>query len=115
MEMLVIADEIIRDVRCVMGGVEVSERTLAREAIHRAKPGGGFLADDHTLDSWKWAQWRPQLIDRLRYDTWVAKGSKDMTTRANERALEILAEHEVPPLPEAAEEVIAEVIKVREA
>jgi trimethylamine--corrinoid protein Co-methyltransferase len=37
MEMVVITDEIIRDVRYLMGGVEVSERTLAREAIHRGK------------------------------------------------------------------------------
>ncbi len=115
MEMLVVADEIIRDVRYVMGGVEVSQRTLARETIHRAKPGGGFLADDHTLDNWRWAQWRPELIDRMRYDRWVQKGRQDMTTRANERARQILAEHEVPPLPEAAEEVIAEVLKEREA
>jgi len=114
MEMLVVVDEIIREVRYVMGGVEVSERTLAREAIHRAKPGGGFLADDHTLDNWRWAQWRPELIDRMRYDRWVEEGRQDMTTRANARAHEILAEHEVPPLPEAAEEVIAEVLKERE-
>jgi trimethylamine--corrinoid protein Co-methyltransferase len=115
MEMLVIADEIIRDVRYVMAGVEVTDRTLAREAIHRAKPGAGFLADDHTLDNWRWAQWRPELIDRMRYDRWLKKGSKDMTARASERAREILAEHEVPPLPQAAEEVIAEVLKAREA
>jgi trimethylamine--corrinoid protein Co-methyltransferase len=115
MEMLVIADEIIRDVRFVMGGVEVSQRTLAREAIHRARPGGGFLADDHTLDSWKWAQWRPDLIDRTRYDRWVKRGRKDMTARANERAREILAQHEVPPLPEAAEKVIAKVLEERKA
>jgi len=51
-EMLVIADEIIRDVRFVMDGVEVSQRTLARDAIHRATPGAGFLADDHTLAGW---------------------------------------------------------------
>jgi trimethylamine--corrinoid protein Co-methyltransferase len=114
MEMLVVVDEIIREVRYVMGGVEVSERTLARQAIHRAKPGGGFLADDNTLDNWKWAQWRPALIDRMRYDRWVEKGRQDMTARANERAREILAEHEVPPLPEAADEVIAEVLKERE-
>jgi trimethylamine--corrinoid protein Co-methyltransferase len=113
MEMLVMCDEIIRDVRFIMDGVEVSERTLAREAIHRAKPGGGFLADDHTLDNWDWAQWRPDLINRMRYDRWVKKGSKDMTTRANERAREILAEHEVEPLPEAAEEAIAEVLEKR--
>ena len=114
MEMLVVVDEIIREVRYVMGGVEVSQRTLAREAIHRAKPGGGFLSDDHTLDNWKWAQWRPALIDRMRYDRWVEAGRQDMTARANERARQILAEHQVPPLPEAAEEVIAEVLKERE-
>jgi trimethylamine--corrinoid protein Co-methyltransferase len=113
MEMLVIADEIVRDVRYVMGGVEVSERTLAREAIHQAKPGSGFLAADHTLANWDWAQWRPELIDRMRYDRWVQKGRKDMTARANERARKILAEHQVPPLPSAAEQVIAEIIKER--
>jgi trimethylamine--corrinoid protein Co-methyltransferase len=113
MEMLVVCDEIIRDVRRIVDGVEVSQRTLAREAIHRAQPGGGFLADDHTLDNWKWAQWRPALIDRMRYDRWVEKGRQDMTARANERAREILAEHEVPPLLEEAETVISEVLKER--
>jgi trimethylamine--corrinoid protein Co-methyltransferase len=113
MEMLVIADEIIREVRYIMGGVEVSERTLAREAIHRAEPGAGFLADDHTLDNWRWAQWRPMLIDRMRYDRWMDKGGKDMVTRANERAREILAEHQVPPLPGGAEEVIVDVLERR--
>ena len=114
MEMLVIADEIIRDVRFIMDGVEVSERTLARQAIHRAKPGGGFLANDHTLQNWKWAQWRPELIDRTHYGRWSNKGSKDMTARANERARQVLGEHEVSPLSEAVEKTIAEVLKKRE-
>jgi trimethylamine--corrinoid protein Co-methyltransferase len=113
MELLVIADEIIRDVRFFIGGVEVSERALAREAIHRASPGGGFLADDHTLDNWRWAQWRPRVIDRTRYDRWVAHGSLDMAARANERAREVLANHDVPLLPLAAEEEIAQVLKKR--
>jgi trimethylamine--corrinoid protein Co-methyltransferase len=110
MEMLVIADEIIRNVRFFMGGVEVSERTLARQAIHRAQPGGGFLADDHTLDNWRWAQWCPSLIDRTRYDRWRESGAMDMAARANERARKLLAEHEVPQLSQTAEKVIAEVL-----
>ena len=113
MEMLVVCDEIIRDVRFIMDGVEVSERTLAREAIHRAQPGGGFLADNHTLDNWKWAQFRPAMIDRTRYSRWVDEGSKDMAVRANERARQILDEHEVPPLSEEAEKTIAEVLEKR--
>ena len=114
-EMIVMADEIIREVRSIVGGVEVSERTLAREAIHRAQPGSGFLADDHTLKNWKWAQWHPELMDRMRYDRWVAEGRKDMAARANERARKILIEHQAPPLPEAAEKVIAEVFTERAA
>jgi trimethylamine--corrinoid protein Co-methyltransferase len=115
MEMLVVADEIIRELRFIMDGVEVSERTLAREVIHRANPGSGFLADDHTLDNWKWAQWRPSLIDRSRYNRWVEHGSMDMCNRANKRARQILREHEVPPLPAAAEEAIAAVLQARAA
>jgi len=113
MEMIVMADEIIREMRSIMGGVLVSDKTLAREVIHRAQPGSGFLADDHTLKNWKWAQWRPELMDRMRYDRWVTGGRKDMATRANERARKILTEHPVPPLPEAAERVIAEVLADR--
>jgi trimethylamine:corrinoid methyltransferase-like protein len=38
-----------------------------------------------------------------------------MATRANERAREILDEHEVPPLPQDAEKVISEVLEKRTA
>ena len=113
MEALVIADEIIREARFLAGGMDVNPTTLALDAIGRVKPGSGFLADDHTLDNWKWAQWRPDLIDRSRYDRWVKRGRQDMFTRANERAQKILAEHKVAPLPEEAEAVIAEVLAER--
>ena len=86
---------------------------LALEAIARVRPGGGFLADDHTLDNWRWGQWMPKMIDRKRYDSWVADGSKDMFTRANIRAREILVEHKVPQLPDEAEKIIAAVLTER--
>ena len=114
MEMLVIADEIIRNVRFIMNGVEVGERTLARDVIHGVKPGAGFLNVSHTRDSFRWAQFRPDIIDRSHYGQWVKEGSKDMSTRANERARQILSEHEVPKLSAAAEEEIAEVFRRRE-
>jgi trimethylamine---corrinoid protein Co-methyltransferase len=113
MEMLVVADEIIREMRYFAGGIEVSERTLAREAIRRARPGGGFLADDHTLQNWKWAQWRPALIDRTRYDRWAEQGRRDMSTRANLRARAIVSQHSAAPLPAEAERVIAETLAKR--
>jgi trimethylamine--corrinoid protein Co-methyltransferase len=113
MEMLVIADEIIDMTRFMMEGMVINETTLALDAVDRVKPGRGFLADDHTLDNWRWAQWRPEIVDRSRYERWVQWGGKDMFTRANERARQILAEHKIPPLPEEAEATIAEVLAER--
>jgi len=115
MEAVVIADEIIREARFLTGGLNINPTTLALDAIARVKPGGGFLADDHTLDNFRTSQWIPKMIDRSRYDSWKAAGAKDMFTRANERAREILAEHEVTPLSEDAESVITEVLAERAA
>lgn len=112
-EMLVIADEIIRMMRFLGGGVPVDTNTLALQAIDRAQPGSGFLADEHTMENFRTAQWLPDIIDRKRHSAWEKSGSKDMYTRANERARQILAEHQVPELPPAAEQVFAEILAER--
>ena len=78
-------------------------------------PGSGFLADEHTLKNWRTAQWIPSVLDRQQYDNWVNAGSKDLYTRLNERAREILAEHEVPALPEEVRGVITDVLAERDA
>ncbi len=115
MEALVIADEVIGRTRILVEGVEVSPRTLALDATARVRPGGGYLADPHTLDSWRWAQWKADITDRSRYDEWVDRGSEDMFARANSRAREILEKHEVPPLPQQAENAIREILEERAA
>ena len=113
LEALVIANEIIGMTRFMAEGIPINKTTLALDVIDRARPGGGFLADDHTLDNWRWAQWTPDLIDRNRYDRWVKRGSRDMFVRANERARKLLAEHEVVPLSDDVETVIAEILAER--
>ncbi len=113
MEMLVIADEIIRMTRYMMEGVRVDQNTLALEVIDRVTAGGGFLADEHTMQNFRSAQWLPDLIDRSRFDAWEKAGSRNMFARANERVRKILTEHKVPTLPEAAETVFAEVLAER--
>lgn len=113
MEMLVIADEIIRMTRYFMEGVKVDKNTLALEAIDHIIPGGGFLADEHTMANFRTAQWIPSLIDRRRHDAWEKAGSKDMFMRANERARKILVEHQPASLPQDGEEVFAAILAER--
>lgn len=112
-EMLVIADEVIDMVHYMLKGLDINADTLALEAIRSVRPGGGFLAENHTLDHWKEAQWAPSIIDRSRYDAWLEEGSKDMYTRANEVARDLLHEHEVPPLAEDVEQVFEEILQAR--
>lgn len=112
-EMLVIADEVIDMVHFMLNGLEINADTLALDAIREVRPGGGFLAEDHTLDHWKEAQWTPRVIDRSRYDSWVEKGSKDIFERANTLARDLLREHEVPPLAEDVELVFEEILDER--
>ncbi len=113
MEMLVIADEIIGMVRNFTKGLPVSRESLALDAIGRVGPGSGFLADDHTFKHFRDAQWAPKLIDRKRFDLWESAGRKDMYTRAQERAREIIASHTAPALPDQVEKVIAEILEER--
>jgi trimethylamine--corrinoid protein Co-methyltransferase len=115
MEALVIADEIIRETRFLINGLEINPTTLALDVIARVKPGTGFLVDKHTAKNFRTSQWIPKIIDRNRYDNWKDAGSKDMYVRANERAQEILADHQVPPLPQNAEDVISAILAERAA
>jgi len=113
MELLVIADEIIGMSRYLVEGVPVDQNTLALDAIARVEPGGGFIADDHTMDNFRTAQWAPSVIDRNQYDVWVNNQSRDIKTRANQRAQQLLAEHQVTPLTAEAEKVIKEILEER--
>lgn len=113
MEMLVIADEIIRMTRFFAGGLAVDPESLALEATRRVEPGRGYITDRHTLKHFRTAQWIPSLMDRTYFDDWQKGGSQDMYTRANQRAREILAEREVPPLPVEAETVIKDILAER--
>jgi trimethylamine--corrinoid protein Co-methyltransferase len=111
--MLVIVDEVISKARFFMQGVRIDETTLALDAIARVQPGSGFLADNHTLDNWRWAQWAPKLFDRQRYDSWKDSGAKDLRARANEKARKLLQESDVAPLADEVEATFDKVIKER--
>ena len=94
------ADEMVAMARHFVSGIDVSQETLALEALERVKnagPGGMFLTDDHTFEHFQSALFLPKLLDRSRYDAWEAAGSQDLYQRSNAEARRILAEHQVAP------------------
>lgn len=82
-------------------GIPVNDETLAVEAINQVGPFKDFLTHKSTFNFRKSQSYAP-LTDRRMRHNWLADGSKDMTTRAYEKARHILATHKPLPIPEEA-------------
>ena len=117
-EQLVIDSEINNTVVRALEGFEVDEQRLGMDAIARVGPGGNFVADEHTLKFLRGERYQPGLQFRNSREAWEAGGSKTFVERAKERAIAILREHEVTPLPEdvskALDEYVSAVLKSSE-
>jgi trimethylamine--corrinoid protein Co-methyltransferase len=111
---LVIDSEINGMVGRILDGITVTEETLAVDVITEVGPSGNFLRTGHTQRMWRQEQFLPKLADRLGYATWKTQGSRDITERARERALEIVRTHQVPPLPEEQDRELSRIVKAAE-
>ncbi len=99
LEQAVIDDEIVGMVMRALRGVEVSDDSLAVEAIDRVGPGGHYLMDDHTLHFMRPEFYYPHLSDRQNRPAWEATGKQDTRARAIARLEKLLEQHESAPLP----------------
>ncbi|MCS7261070.1 MAG: trimethylamine methyltransferase family protein, partial [Anaerolineae bacterium] len=108
-QQLVTMDEVVGMVARFMGGIPVTEETMALDVIDRVGPGGHFLADDHTLNHFR-ENWMPKLLDRSNYTTWVAGGRLTLGDRALQRARHLLQTHTPEPLPEDVAEKLAAIV-----
>jgi trimethylamine--corrinoid protein Co-methyltransferase len=118
-QQLVVMDEVVGMVARFMGGIEVSEETMALDVIDRVGPGGHFLGDDHTYRHFR-ENWFPTLLDRTNYDNWAEQGRLTLGDRAAARARQLLEEHRPEPLPAGVAKRLAAVVaraeeRVREA
>jgi trimethylamine--corrinoid protein Co-methyltransferase len=108
-QQLVVMNEVVGMVARFMGGIEVTEETMALDVIDRVGPGGHFLADDHTLRHFR-ANWMPALLDRTNYDTWAEKGKLTLGDRATAHAQKLLEQHTPEPLPPSMAERLARIV-----
>lgn len=109
LEGMVITDEFIDLNRKVVDGIEVSKETLAVDTVAEVGPGGHFMTSEHTYRHMRSGQWRPSVFNRQGYDKWEEEGKVDLREAARRKALQILEEHEVAPLPEDVSERAAAV------
>ena len=96
-EQLIIDNDIIQMVKKAMEGIPVNDETLAVDQIKKVGIGNNFLALKKTRELIDLPS-NPALIDRLMHDDWKAMGGKDMASRAHDTVVDVLKNHEVPPI-----------------
>ena len=82
----------------VLGGLDVSDNALARDAYGEVEPGGHFLGCGNTMANYKTAFYDSALSDSENVESWEEKGSKDMERRAYERWNALLESYQTPPM-----------------
>ena len=115
LEMIVIMDEVVDQLRRMQKGIPVNEETLAIEVIAQGGERGEFLSHPHTLKHLRGTQWRPNLMNRMGFEQWDREGRKDLLTKARERLAAVMQDHQVQPMdPQQAKWVQACVDTYRE-
>ena len=106
LEQAVIDDETVGMAMRVLRGIEVTEGSLAVDAIHHVGPGGHYLMDAHTISFMRSELFYPPLADRQNRAVWEEAGKKDTRARAIARVERLLQEQQAPGLPAGANAAI---------
>jgi len=100
LEMIVILDEIIDQVRRLYRGIPVNDEMLAVDVVKAVGADGNFLIQMHTLNHLRSTQWQPKLISRAGFEKWQESGSTSLLERGREKLQQILQEHQPVPIPD---------------
>jgi len=100
LEMIVISNEIIDQVRRMQHGIPVNEDQIALSVIKDARVAGQFITHDHTAKHLRATQWRPKIFSRIGFETWEETGSQSLLQRAQQRLAEISDNHHAPSIPQ---------------
>ena len=90
--------DLIRAWSAILVPLQVTDETLALDAILETPPGGHFFGAAHTLTRFKTAFHEPITADWRNFETWNLDGAKSATERANLLWKKLLDDFEPPPL-----------------
>lgn len=109
-ELIVLAAELIRQVRRLGAGVSLDAEALALEVIHQVGPGGDYLTQSHTLKHFR-DLWQPQLLNRQRMAAWLDTGGLRLGERLREQTVALISAHKPEELPCAVQEEIDTILQ----
>ncbi len=114
-EKFVMDTDVLGALTAYLGGVEVTEETLAVDALAENGPGEHLFGAAHTLRHYKTAFWAAELDDNRPWETWEEQGGEDMASRANKRWKKLLADYQAPVLDSGVDEALKAYVASKKA
>jgi trimethylamine--corrinoid protein Co-methyltransferase len=99
--------------QALAGGLDVTERGQALDAIREVGPGGHFLGCAHTQANFETAFYQSMTADYSSYEQWSTEGRLTAEQRANAAWKRMLEEYEDPGLDPAVDEALKDFMERR--
>jgi trimethylamine--corrinoid protein Co-methyltransferase len=96
-------------------GMDLSDESLAFDAVAEVAPGGHYLGTAHTMRHFRDAFYRAELFDYNSAEQWELNGADDSYVRANKKVKQLLASYELPALDPALDEALLDFMTRRKA
>jgi trimethylamine---corrinoid protein Co-methyltransferase len=109
-QQLVIDNDLVGSVRCLINGFEVTDETLAVDVVNEVGPGGTFLAHEHTLRHVRDEVDHSRLWSRLSWDAVYGDGAVKLEEKARQTAEKLMRGEFEPPLNREQEQAIDEIV-----
>lgn len=107
---LIFCDECMAAIKHALRPIEVNEASMAFDIIKQVGPGGNFLTSQHTFQNFKTELMHSDLFDHDNWDSWEAKGSKNIRDKALEKVNALLDSETDPILTQQQEDDIDSVV-----
>jgi trimethylamine--corrinoid protein Co-methyltransferase len=112
LEKILIDVETFRLARHAHRGVNTSEEKWLTDVISKVGPGGNYLGEPSTISSVRSDDWYvSDFGSHENYDSWKAKGRKDVLEEALDKVNRILESHEPLPLGDDVEKELDRICK----
>jgi len=106
----VMDNEFARMIKHCVGGIAVSDETLAVDDIAQVGAFGDFLSLDATLRHMRELS-QPEFLDRRVREEWEERGSSDLHARCLAKAREVLADYQPAQLDDDVKQRIHAIVE----
>ena len=105
-EKMVLDADLLQMVSAFLDPIEVSDGTLALDAVREVGPGGHYFGAAHTQARYRDAFYAPLISDWRNHESWLEAGAPDAFHHASRLVKLLLEAYQPPPLDPAIDEAL---------